>query len=112
MEQFMTRAERSGVRLSTADASIVKGMLKRGDRHHDIAAWFGVNQGRIAEVNDGTKHREAPVAPERDLPPAGPYNSGRAAHGAFKALEKAKSALENALLDINQALKAVRDVSE
>jgi hypothetical protein len=22
-----------------------KGMLDRGDRHHDIAAWFGVNQG-------------------------------------------------------------------
>jgi hypothetical protein len=28
-------------------------MLARGDRHHDIAAWFGVNQARIAEVKGG-----------------------------------------------------------
>jgi hypothetical protein len=34
------RAESSGVRLTRADAAIAKGMIARGDRHHDIAAWF------------------------------------------------------------------------
>src|SRR5947209_6399358 len=44
------RARPSGRRLTETDAAVVKGMAERGDRHHDIAAWFGVNQGRIAEV--------------------------------------------------------------
>ena len=102
------RAEASGQRLSEADASIVKGMADRGDRHHDIAAWFGVNQGRIAEVLAGEKHSNAPIASRDRLPPPGPYSSGQAAHKAVKALEEAKSALENAVKDIDQALKDVR----
>jgi hypothetical protein len=50
----MTRGKTSGLSLSNKDASIVLGMQKRGDREHDIAAWFGVNQGRIAEVKAGS----------------------------------------------------------
>jgi hypothetical protein len=42
-------------------------MVTRGDRHHDIAAWFGVNQGRIAEVNSGELHPTAPVASASEL---------------------------------------------
>jgi hypothetical protein len=34
--------------LSAADAALIKGMLSCGDRQHDIAAWFGVNGGRVA----------------------------------------------------------------
>jgi hypothetical protein len=41
------RAEPSGIALNGADAAIIKGMLARGDRQHDIAAWFGVNAGRV-----------------------------------------------------------------
>lgn len=104
----MARAEKSGMRLSEEDASLVKGMLKRNDRHHDIAAWFGVNQGRINEVNDGTLYPDAPVARERDLPPVGPYSSGRSAHRAVKALEKAETALQSALKDVEEALKGLR----
>lgn len=107
----MPRAERSGMRLSEEDASLVKGMVKRGDRHHDIAAWFGVNQGRIAEVIAGDLHPKAPIAADRNLPPPGPYSSGRAAHAAVKALEQAKSALESAAKDIEQALKSVKKAS-
>lgn len=102
------RAEPSGRRLSESDASIVKGMAQRGDRHHDIAAWFGVNQGRIAEVLSGDKHHNAPVAPRDKLPPPGPYSSGQAAHKAVRALEEAKGALENALKNIDQALRDVK----
>jgi hypothetical protein len=48
------------------------GMVARGDRDHDIAAWFGVNQGRIAEVKDGTKFGSVAAAPAAQLPPKGP----------------------------------------
>ena len=43
------RAEPSGLTQTPADAALIRGMIERGDRHHDIAAFFGVNQGRIAE---------------------------------------------------------------
>jgi hypothetical protein len=56
--------------LSNKDASIVLGMVARGDREHDIAAWFGVNQGRIAEVKDGS--HGAIQAASDNLPPKGP----------------------------------------
>jgi hypothetical protein len=60
--------------LSPADAAIVKGMLLRGDRQHDIAAWFGLNAGRIAEVRTGKRQPEIPPAPDHALPPPGPYS--------------------------------------
>ena len=69
------RAINSGISLTEKDAGIVKGMLERGDRQHDIASWFGVNGGRIAEISVGKKFSY--VSPERyDLPPRGPYLSG------------------------------------
>ncbi|WP_244598627.1 hypothetical protein [Rhizobium tubonense] len=83
-------------------------MVARNDRHHDIAAWFGVNQGRIAEVISGRKFQGAAVASTDDLPPPGPYSSGRAAHQALKALEEAKAALDLAAKNIEQALKDVK----
>ena len=43
-----TRAEPSGLALTAQDAALIRGMIDRGDRHHDIAAFFGVNQGRIS----------------------------------------------------------------
>jgi hypothetical protein len=46
-------------------------MVSRGDRDHDIAAWFGVNQGRIAEVKDGS-HGSIAAAAANTLPPKGP----------------------------------------
>jgi hypothetical protein len=46
-------------------------MQARGDRDHDIAAWFGVNQGRVAEAKDG-KFGALAAAPNNELPPKGP----------------------------------------
>lgn len=80
------RAESSGVTLDGNDASIVKGMLARGDRQHDIAAWFGVNGGRIAEIATGAKFPGVRAAPEADLPPRGPYLSGREAQQLMLSL--------------------------
>jgi hypothetical protein len=48
------------------------GMVARGDRDHDIAAWFGVNQGRIAETKDGSKFGAVAPAAADQLPPKGP----------------------------------------
>ena len=94
------RAEASGIRLSDRDASIVKGMLMRGDRQHDIAAWFGVNGGRIAEVATGSNFSW--ISPEQgaNLPLKGPYPNGRQATLAMAALKKANQAIESAISEI------------
>lgn len=105
----MTRAEASGIRLSEADAAVVKGMIERGDRQHDIAAWFGVNGGRIGEISSGDKFDWIDAAPTDELPPPGPYLSGRSAQAAIDALERAKEALLDAVSDIDQALTDTRD---
>lgn len=67
----MTRGKASGLSLTKRDASIVLGMVARGDREHDIAAWFGVNQGRIAEAKKG-EYGSVSAAPAKELPPKGP----------------------------------------
>lgn len=84
----MSRGKASGIHLTNKDASIVLGMVARGDRDHDIAAWFGVNQGRIAEVKDGS-HGSIHAAPIQDLPPKGPPGlKGRRLHAyVSKALD-------------------------
>ena len=86
------RARPSGIRLTEADASLVKGMLVRGDRQHDVAAWFGVNGGRIAEIATGANFAWVPRATS-ELPPPGPYPTGKQAIEAQKALDEALNAL-------------------
>lgn len=63
--------------LTNRDASLVLGMSARGDKKHDIAAWFGENQARIAEVEQG-QHGGVTAAPAIELPPKGaPGPKGR-----------------------------------
>lgn len=99
------RAAESGIRLSSEDAAIVKGMLARGDRQHDIAAWFGVNGGRIAEIATGKAHGKVQASGNQTLPPPGPYLTGRDAHAAMFALEEASRT-------INAALSLIRERAE
>ena len=75
-----SRAPNSGVSLADADAAVVKGMLDRGDRQHDVAAWFGVNSGRIAEIATGKKFWWVRPAERNTLPLPGPYPCGREVH--------------------------------
>jgi hypothetical protein len=49
------RAEPSGISSTDSEASIAKGIIVRGDRNSDIAAWFGVNDGRIGDISTGRK---------------------------------------------------------
>ena len=90
------RTPSSGISLSDDDASIIKGMLARGDRQHDIAAWFGVNGGRIAEIASGQRFGSALPAGGNRLPPPGPYLSGRDAAVVLVALRKAQEVLREA----------------
>ncbi|EHK53642.1 hypothetical protein [Allomesorhizobium alhagi] len=90
------RAQPSGHYLTEDDAALVKGMIARGDRQHDIAAWFGVNGGRIGEIATGYRFGDVEAAPTQLLPPPGPYLSGRQTAVLLAALSKARNALDGA----------------
>jgi hypothetical protein len=89
------RAKASGIQLDASDAAVIKAMLNRGDRQHDIAAWFGVNGGRIGEIARGYSFSN--VQPSSGLlPPPGPYLSGKESAVVLDALQAAKAALNDA----------------
>lgn len=81
--------------LTHRDTRFIKGMLARGDRQHDIAAYFGVNAGRVAEVATGNCDypNAEPMEPER-LPPPGPYLTKFAMDSVIRTLNEAIEALE------------------
>jgi len=102
----MARSSPSGYRLTRADVRIVFGMIARGDRHHDIAAWFGVNQGRIADAKAG-KYGMPDPAPINELPPQGaPGVKGRRLRVALEQIRKklADGDVDEAMERLNQAI--------
>lgn len=84
---------------------LIKGMLARGDNQSDIAAWFGINSGRVAEINTGERSPEVKLTTE-DLPPAN-LPSPHELWKANQALCKARVALEGAREKIDVAILAV-----
>ena len=100
----MSRGRASGYTLDTSDVPIIMGMAARGDRDHDIAAWFGVNQGRIAEAKDG-KFGNIGAAPGNQLPPKGP--PGIKGRRLRKSVEAALNALNSG--DTAKALSALKE---
>jgi hypothetical protein len=71
------------------ETQVVKGMLLRGDKQHDIAAYFGVNGGRIGEVSTGKcDYPTAPPTPPEKLPPPGPYVGAKTVFEIKEALEE------------------------
>lgn len=99
------RSECSGVIITETDASIALGMLQRGDRKQDVASYFGWNSARLYEIADGRRFSNLKPAPVKDLPPPGPYLSGRSAAYARIALIDARNALRNQIEAINVVLK-------
>ncbi len=87
--------------VSSSDASLIKGMIRRGDVQSDIAAYFGCNSGRISEINTGKLFPEVSEAPANRLPPAGPYMIGRAAVRARETLLALGELIAEALSDID-----------
>lgn len=78
-------ASKSGLHLQAADIPLVLGMVARGDRKQDIAAWFGVNPARIQEAING-EFGTPPMAPAHALPPIGsPGVKGRRVREAIRA---------------------------
>ncbi|SOD98828.1 hypothetical protein [Caenispirillum bisanense] len=55
--------------LSAQDVAIIKARLKRGDYQHVIAADYGINQGRICEINRGK--RFSSIKPAQEVPSHG-----------------------------------------
>jgi hypothetical protein len=55
--------------LDESMASLIKGMLARGDKQSDIAAFFLINGGRVSEINTKQRFQNVPSAVVDDLPP-------------------------------------------
>ena len=73
----MAKSNSSGITVSPRDVPTIIGMVARGDRRHDIAAWFGLNQGRVKETEDG-KYGPPQAKAGSKLPPKGaPGPKGR-----------------------------------
>ena len=95
------------------ETQIVKGMLARGDKQHDIASYFGVNGGRVAEVATGKcDYPTAPAAPSCDLPPAGPYVGAKTVFEVSQILTEAIELIDaagNGSQEAEVAIDALRD---
>lgn len=93
--------------LSHRETQIVRGMLRRGDRQHDIAAYFGVNGGRIGEVATlKDAYPNAQPLEENQLPPAGPYITKYALESVIRTLNEAIEAIEMA--EVEEEISNVR----
>jgi len=87
--------------LSEGEIATVKGMLLRGDKQHDIAAWFGVNAARINEIHSGQTGASVVAAAADQLPPRGPYMAGRSANRARDTLMALRDLIDEAIRDID-----------
>lgn len=45
----------SAKNLTAQDIADIKARLRRGEYQHDIAAAYGLNQGRVSEINTGKR---------------------------------------------------------
>jgi hypothetical protein len=85
--------------LTDKEAALAKAMLRRGDQQHHVAAYFGINSGRIAEINTGQTFGH--VTPDTGpLPPPGPYPAIKSAIRARDTLLALRDLINEALEDI------------
>ena len=109
------KAQASGSRLTHRDTRFVKSMLARGDRQHDIAAYFSVNGARIAEVVSGEcEYPNAQPIDEAQLPPPGPYLTKFALQSVIRTLNEAIEMIELAeaeedVADVKAALMLAKE---
>lgn len=87
--------------LTDAEISIAKGMIARGDRQHDIAAWFGENGGRIGEISTGKRGGHVTAAAANQLPPPGPYMAGRSSLKARETLKALRDLIDETIAEID-----------
>jgi len=92
-------------KMTEREASIIKGMINRGDKQQWIVAWFGGihNHDHIAEIKKGLAFTHiSPTKPD-ELPPLGPYASGRSVHHALIALNAVKALTEQVVTELTRA---------
>lgn len=95
---------------NNGEIALVKGMIARGDRQSDVAAYFGVNGGRISEVNTGKKGAEISAAPQDQLPEPGPYfASGRSTIRARETLTALRELIDETLSEMKSWEDLSRD---
>jgi hypothetical protein len=58
----------SVIRLTRAQVVDIKRRLYQGDHQHDIAAAYGLNQGRISEINTGKRYADIVVGGDSLVP--------------------------------------------
>lgn len=93
--------------LTNDEVRKVLGMIERGDKQHNIAAWFGENQARIVEAEKGS-HGQLQPAPFDELPPKGaPGIKGRRMRASVrKAIESLQAGdSEHALIILTEGAK-------
>lgn len=93
--------------LTNHDVSLVLAMKARGDDSDDIAAWFAVNQGRVASTELSEKYPEVTAADPKLLSriPKGP--PGRKGRKLRAYVEKSLTALD--ANDPKEARKLLQD---
>jgi hypothetical protein len=89
--------------LDDATASLIKGMLARGDKQSDIAAFFGINGGRVAEINTHQRFQFIRATKPEDLPPRGPYLPPVAVWQMARAFKDLRTLIDAALGSINDS---------
>jgi hypothetical protein len=89
--------------ISGYEASIIKGMLLRGDKQQWIVAYFGgdLNPGRIADINTGKTWTEVAAAHADQLPPPGPYAGARSMLKARETLQALRDLIDETLQELN-----------
>lgn len=105
------RAEPISEELDAVKVAIIKGMILRGDRQNDIAAFFKFNPRVVSHVNTGHYGDFVHVkpAPPDQLPPAdypAPYELLETQQSLWKvrvALETAEEAVRDALTIVRKA---------
>lgn len=94
------------------ETQIVKGMLARGDKQHDIASYFGVNSGRIAEVATGDcDYPNAAAADVDKLPPPGPYVGAKTVFEVREILSEAIDLIREAGSEHDESVIAIEALS-
>jgi len=53
--------------LTAKDVAQIRKRLLRGEYQHDIAADYGLNQGRISEINTGQRFSDPPPGNQATL---------------------------------------------
>jgi hypothetical protein len=95
-------------RLDAEVAGLIKGMLLRGDKQQDIGAFFGINHGRVSDINKGYRYAEVEAAAPEALLPPGPHLTPAALWRVRVGLERVHDIISEALNIIHRAEQAAR----